>query len=286
MSEFFLNEKNASKTRLKEAENARKNRAEFVAAYSQGRISRRDLVKLGLITSAGLIVPKNGLSPFTSSAYGSTPTGTLASPLFGAAAFSQPMPRFDLLERKPIPSVIDANNPHPLGQYIPTAQANTTLQTMDVALGGGQGPMEGRPPGSDWAHQRFDEFAPKIALEATQKGATTNTTYNPGVASSLNSGIDPTSSIPLKFHPSMPTQGPLAVWTFNGTIPPKLAIGRYGEPLLFRHHNGLPADVTKNGGFGRHTISTHEHNGHHGAENDGFTGAFFFPRSNGRQPGR
>ena len=69
MSEFFLNEKNASKTRLKEAENARKNRAEFVAAYSQGRISRRDLVKLGLITSAGLIVPKNGLSPFASSAY-------------------------------------------------------------------------------------------------------------------------------------------------------------------------------------------------------------------------
>src|SRR6185436_3074880 len=41
--------------------------------------------------------------------------------------------------------------------------------------------------------------------------------------------------------------------------------------------NGLDPDVTKNGGFGRHTISTHEHNGHHGAENDGFTGAFFFP---------
>ena len=276
MSEFFLNEKNASKTRLKEAENARKNRAEFVAAYSQGRISRRDLVKLGLITSAGLIVPKNGLSPFASSAYGATPTGTLASPLFGAAAFSQPMPRFDLLERKPIPSVIDANNPHPLG-IVPTAAANTTPIAMDPALGGQLGPMEGRPPGPDWAHQRFDEFAPKIALEATQKGATTNTTYNPGVASSLNSGIDPTAAIPLKFHPSMPTQGPLAVWTFNGSIPPKLAIGRYGEPLLFRHHNGLPADVTKNGGFGRHTISTHEHNGHHGAENDGFTGAFFFP---------
>ena len=49
------------------------------------------------------------------------------------------------------------------------------------------------------------------------------------------------------------------------------------EPMLFRHHNGLPADVKKNGGFGRHTISTHEHNGHHGAENDGFTGAYFFP---------
>jgi FtsP/CotA-like multicopper oxidase with cupredoxin domain len=54
-------------------------------------------------------------------------------------------------------------------------------------------------------------------------------------------------------------------------------MGRYGEPILFRHHNRLPADVTQNNGFGRNTISTHEHNGHHGAENDGFTGAFFFP---------
>jgi FtsP/CotA-like multicopper oxidase with cupredoxin domain len=54
-------------------------------------------------------------------------------------------------------------------------------------------------------------------------------------------------------------------------------MGRYSEPILFRHHNGLPADVTLNNGFGRNTISTHEHNGHHGAENDGFTGAFFFP---------
>jgi manganese oxidase len=35
--------------------------------------------------------------------------------------------------------------------------------------------------------------------------------------------------------------------------------------------------VKKNNGFGRHTISTHEHNGHHGYENDGFTGAFFYP---------
>ena len=55
-------------------------------------------------------------------------------------------------------------------------------------------------------------------------------------------------------------------------------MGKYGEPILFRHFNKLPADVTQNNGFGRNTITTHEHNGHHGAENDGFTGAFFFPR--------
>jgi FtsP/CotA-like multicopper oxidase with cupredoxin domain len=54
-------------------------------------------------------------------------------------------------------------------------------------------------------------------------------------------------------------------------------MGRYGEAILFRERNVLPFDVRQNAGFGRHTISTHEHNGHHGAENDGFTGAFFFP---------
>ncbi|HZI57960.1 MAG TPA: multicopper oxidase domain-containing protein, partial [Verrucomicrobiae bacterium] len=93
----------------------------------------------------------------------------------------------------------------------------------------------------------------------------------------LNSGIDPTVGVRPCFHPSMPDQGPFALWTHNGTLPPKLIMARYGEPILFRHHNNLPTDVTQNGGFGRHTISTHEHNGHHGAENDGFTGAFFFP---------
>ena len=111
----------------------------------------------------------------------------------------------------------------------------------------------------------------------SQAQAQTNTIYNPAVASNLNSGIDPTASLPLKFHPGLPTQDPNSVWTFNGTIPPKLVQGKYGEPIIFRHHNQLPADVNANNGFGRHTISTHEHNGHHGAENDGFTGAFFFP---------
>jgi FtsP/CotA-like multicopper oxidase with cupredoxin domain len=44
-----------------------------------------------------------------------------------------------------------------------------------------------------------------------------------------------------------------------------------------RHHNGLTTDITNNGGFGRFTLTTHEHNAHHGAENDGFTGAYFWP---------
>ncbi|HYX53821.1 MAG TPA: multicopper oxidase domain-containing protein [Candidatus Limnocylindrales bacterium] len=284
MSIFYL-PPNASKRRQRDAEQARQNRAEILKAYSQGQVSRRDLLKWGLITSGGAIASIGGLSPFVafgdggsgsggssgSSTSSSIPTGMPASPLFGVQAFTTAMPRFDVVSRNPVSSL----NPYP------TAQANQTQQPLNPALVNGQsgltGPIEGRPPGAIWAHQGFDKFPPQVAVEMTQGGATANSSYNPGVASNMNSGIDPTLPLPLKFHPGLPTQDSNSVWTFNGTIPPKLVIGRYGEPILFRHHNGLPFDVTQNNGFGRNTISTHEHNGHHGAENDGFTGAYFFP---------
>jgi manganese oxidase len=270
---FFLTSKDSRK-RLKEAEDARRNRLEILKAWSQGQISRRELLKWGLFTMGGVLVAKQGLSPFVRSAYADNiPTGLPSSPLFGVQDFSTPMPRFDVLARNA--------NPFTFLSPAPTAKANLTQQRLNTALegvvAGDQGPIEGRPGGDIWAHQGFTDFPPKIAIDVTQEGAKSNTTYNPGVASKFNSGIDPTQSIPLKFHPGLPTQNLNSVWTFNGTIPPKLMIGRYAEPILFRHHNKLPFDVRQNNGFGRHTISTHEHNGHHGAENDGFTGAFFFP---------
>jgi len=264
---------NASKARLREAENARRNRAEVLKALADGRVSRRDLIRWGLFTAGGALALKNGFSPFARSAYADgIPTGAPPSPLFNVTEFSQAMPRFDVLPRFPEPGFL---NP------APTALANTTQQPLNAALPGVRpgdtGPIEGRPPGAIWAHQDFATLPPKVAVEVSQEGAKTNTTYNPGVPSAFNSGIDPATPIPVRFHPGLPTQDPLKVWTFNGTVPPKLLIGRYGEPILFRHHNKLPFDQTQNGGFGRHTTSTHEHNGHHGAENDGFTGAFFFP---------
>ena len=65
---FFLSE-NSSKARIREAENARKNRAEIVKAYSQGKVSRRDLIKWGLITTGGVLAPIHGLNPFVNSAF-------------------------------------------------------------------------------------------------------------------------------------------------------------------------------------------------------------------------
>jgi FtsP/CotA-like multicopper oxidase with cupredoxin domain len=294
---FWLTEK-SSKSRLRAAEKARKNRQEIIKAHSQGQVTRRDLIKWGLISAGGMLLPMNGLdahaqvapSPTTTTTTaqdsavlasspgtggGSIPTGLPPSPLTingqTATAFSQPMPRFDVLPRNPIGTLTPT----------PTAEANTTQQLLDTQLEGVQpgdtGPIEGRPPGPIWAHQQFSRFPPTIATPVTQEGAKVNNIYNPTVPSTKNSGIIAGNPFPPRFHPNLPDQSNLKLWTFNGTLPPKLLIGRYGEPILFRHSNKLPANINDNGDFGIHTISTHEHNGHHGAENDGFTGAYFFP---------
>src|SRR5947207_2376968 len=187
-------------------------------------------MKLGLFTAAGTLVLKNGLSPFARSAYAddsSIPTGLPRSPLFGVQAFTQPMPRFDVLPRMPLSALSPA----------PTAQANTTQQVLNPALEGVRpgdtGPIEGRPPGPIWAHQEFARFPPRVLHNVTQEGAKVNTAYNPQVAAAFNSGINAAAPFPPRFHPNLPDQNPLVLWTFNGSLPPKLLIGRYNEAILF-----------------------------------------------------
>src|ERR1700742_4940195 len=91
----------ASAARQREAQNARDNRAEVIKALGMGQITRRDLYKWGVFTATGALALKNGFSPFAQSAFASIPTGTPRSPLFGAAKFSQPLPRLAL--QTPIP---------------------------------------------------------------------------------------------------------------------------------------------------------------------------------------
>lgn len=192
----------SDKRRIRDAENARQNRAEITKALSHGQIRRRDLVKWGLFTSAGIMLPIGGLNPFVSALHGQTaapttpkspsailadepdnqgiPTGLPASPTFNVQPFSQPMPRFDVLQRNAVSTLNPA----------PQASSNQTQQLLDAGFGfpaGTTGPIEGRPPGANWAHQRFAQFPPQVAIEVTTKPVTTNTTYNPGVTSDLNS---------------------------------------------------------------------------------------------------
>ncbi|HEX2096471.1 MAG TPA: multicopper oxidase domain-containing protein [Solirubrobacterales bacterium] len=163
-------------------------------------------------------------------------------------------------------------------------------------------PAEGRPPGKGWAHQRWNEFHPQVFFNTVQACARENggsrddlqlhsysagefapgglyhRVYDPDDDHNNGNEIEGTTDgIGVRFHPDLPIQDPDSLWTFDGTFPPKLAVARYGEAILMRHYNALPIDPAANKGFGLHTISTHEHNGHNPAESDGYTNAFFFP---------
>ncbi len=184
----------------------------------------------------------------------------------------------------------------------PTVFANTTDENPWAAeiedyLGRGlhTPPAEGRPPGQGWSHQRYDEFPPQVWFQSAQAGSRVNGGFRDAlqdhgysVGEFAQGGLyyntagapqydGTTNGIAIKFHPMMPEQLPDALWTFDGTLPPKLLQARYGETILFRHYNALPIDVATNRGFGTHTITTHEHNGHSPAESDGYANAFFFP---------
>src|SRR5262245_17322124 len=169
----------ASRIRQREAQRARDNRAEIHRALSNGQVTRRDLIRWGIFTTAGTLVCKNGLSPLARSAFAQVPTGTPRSPLFGAQKFARPLNRLNYQEPTPI------NRFSRDGQYdaqFTGAYANEpnarrlsyhtdfTANPNDPAFKNpitGKGPMEGRPPGEIFAHQRWDEFFPQVGYVFT-----------------------------------------------------------------------------------------------------------------------
>ena len=239
---IYLSNK-ASAARVREAENARKNRHEILRALSLGEITRRDLYKWGLFTVTGAWALKNGLSPFAPSAFADSniPTGTPRSPLFGAQKFTQPMPRLAL--QTPIPLTqtgtgLDAVANFPVALNEPAAKRLSYHTDFNNAGGNGnpnnpfrnprtnRGPIEGRPPGEVFAHQRWNEFFPKVGYILSLGQIAPNT----------------------RFHPNFQAQNPNSVWTYGtghnvqGRLPPMLIKGRYGEPILTRIYQNLPVN--------------------------------------------
>lgn len=174
--------------------------------------------------------------------------------------------------------------------------SNPWQEQLNNCLGITNTVMDGRPPGVWYAHQRWYEFYPKVYFQSAQAGSRENgglrdnfQMHGYRVGEFASGGLyhntaadDPkfdgtTKGIKIKLHPKMPEQKENTVWTFDGTLPPKLLMARYGEPILFRHFNALPIRPGANNDFGIHTITTHEHNGHNPAESDGFTHAYFYP---------
>src|SRR5262245_64056797 len=95
MSRIYL-PRNASKAQVKTAEDARQNRAEIVRELSWGRVSRRDLIKMGLFTGAGMLARIGGLHPFAPSASAQS-MSLPRSTLFDVQPFTQPMTRLEVL---------------------------------------------------------------------------------------------------------------------------------------------------------------------------------------------
>jgi len=186
--------------------------------------------------------------------------------------------------------------PYPT-QYANTLDRNPWKAQIEMFLNRNSvgSPAEGRPPGKGWSHQRWNEFYPQAAFKTAQAGARINQglrdrkqlhnyavgEFAPGglyyQTSDIPTTLGTTKGIDTRFHPNFPLQNHKSLWTFDGTFPPKLLMVRYGQPVLMRHYNALPIDPAANAGFGLHTISTHEHNGHSPAESDGFANAYFFP---------
>jgi len=228
------------------------------------------------------------------------------SPTTGPAPEQDP---FDVAASGPSSAALDAFLDQPGISPFPTEYANDLDQNpwepeIETFLGRDviTPPAEGRPPGKGWAHQRWNEFQPQTFCTTAQAGARDNggfrddrqlhayaagefapgglyhRVYDPdGAHGNGNEIVGTTAGVEIRFHPDLPIQDHKALWTFDGTFPPKLAVARYGEAMLMRHYNALPIDVAANRGFGLHTLTTHEHNGHNPAESDGFTNAFFFP---------
>ena len=245
--------------------------------------------------------PLFGVLPFTQKMLRFEEFGTEPLPALGAIGTGMSFPPPYDYQSGPDAVALDTFLDQDIYPY-PTKDANTSdLNPWQSYIEGYLGryldspPAEGRPPGLFWSHQRYGEFYPQVYTQTAQAGARVNSglrndkqrhgylsgEFGPGGLYHNTVGVSgfdgTTEGIQVQFHHGLPVQEQNTVFTFDGTFPPKLMNVRYGEGILFRHYNALPIDPSANNGFGLHTITTHEHNGHTPAESDGYTNAFFFP---------
>ena len=132
----YISKRNRRKE--KEKQTAAHNRSELIAAGFR----RRDLLKMGLLTSAGLLIPKKGLSAHPLNTRGSFDDDEPNSPT--TTPFSELMPRLPVLQPVPLASL----DPQPTAEPQPDEGEARTV-----------------------AHQAFAQFPPKRYYEMSQHEA-------------------------------------------------------------------------------------------------------------------
>jgi len=226
-----------SKARYREMINAAKNRRELIAA---GLTSRRDLLKMGLLSAGGMLVAKSGLSARAGqqvqtnnppSSGQNTSPGTNQNCVPGNQTASPPTRPF--VQALPI---------MPLAQRVsslsPTPTENPNVAAGEVRAAPFQAPL----------------------IDASRFPVVPATLYNIHQRQFVKSQ-----------HPDLPQQ---TIWGFDdgtGTRSPGPTYQAfYGRPQLTRNTNSLPSITEKNNtGFGMASVSTHLHNAHNPSESDG-----------------
>ena len=239
-----------SRRRFKEMCEAAKNRRELIAA---GLTSRRDLFKMGLLTAAGMLVAKSGLS--ARAAYGQSKTATFPAP--ASSGSNQSPGSFNLCvpgNQTASPATKPFIDPLPI---MPTA-ATVPVSSLSPApticpnTGSGTDGTEVRAA----CHQApqlnlgMFPFPPPRVYKFTQQQFTTRQTSDR----------------------NLPVQ---TIWGFNDqvhavTSPGPTYAANYGVPQMTRNINRLPSvNQVNNTGFGFPSVTTHLHNGHTPSESDG-----------------
>jgi len=216
-----------------------RNRQEII----QAGLSRRELFKLGLITSAGYLVAKKGLSYWASlNAWASQGCNV------GQCEPGCSPPTTPFVDPLPFPPILPERDVFTDPGFTfspPTTQPNRAINPATGI------PFEGRTQ----THQFRDRFPPEKFF-ITRMRPNFNATFSDDAT-------------------NLSRIGPQLVWGFNlggaessdvGRSPGPLVVARYGDPVLVRRFNELSMDTR---GFGVPEVSTHHHNFHSGPDSDG-----------------
>ncbi|HET7879745.1 MAG TPA: hypothetical protein VFL55_02595, partial [Acetobacteraceae bacterium] len=218
------------------ARTAQRNRQEIVKA----RLTRRDMMQLGLLTATGGLVAKQGLSARWAYADGlDSPPSPPATP------FIQELPI--------IPQLVDK----PANQLTAGSPGSAVITPVD-----GTSPIDG-------GVHRVYQLLFKVDAKGNFSG-----TFPPQRFYQLfmKDGS-------VRLNDPNPAFGATTVWGFSPTIDPKvpplvpgpLIKATYGEPIIVRYQNNLPSvNKPAPGGFGIAEFSIHLHNGHVATESDGY----------------
>jgi FtsP/CotA-like multicopper oxidase with cupredoxin domain len=226
----------------REIANARKNRLEIIKAG----LTRRDLFKMGLLTSAGYLIQKNGLSAWAQScAAGSCQPG--CSPFI--PPFLDPLYIPPIVPSRPLTDPAFKLPP----QQCPHNTRNPAINRPYEGRGQYDGVLQA---GKD-CFQYFHRYPPQVYFVQRLRA-------NP------NFRITSDTSIPAQ-----------TIWGFNrggsdpAMVPGPTIVTHYQTPFLVRRFNELPPQA-QNGGFGVPEVSPHLHNYHSGPESDGGPCRYFF----------